>query len=88
MSVKSALPQPGQVTPLSRMKATSSSLVMASTFTSSRPFSAHQPSMSLSARWRILQALQSMRGSLKVDTWPEATHTSGFMRMAASRPTL
>ena len=89
MSVKSDLPQPGQVTPLSRMKATSSSLVMASMFTSSvLPFSAHQFSMSLSARWRILHALQSISGSLKVETWPEATHTSGFMRMAASSPTL
>jgi hypothetical protein len=37
---------------------------------------------------RILQLLQSMSGSLKVFTWPEATHTSGFIKMAESRPTL
>ena len=88
MSVKSDLPQPGQVTPLSRIKATRSSLVIASTFTSVRFCSSHQLSTSLSARWRILQALQSISGSLKVVTWPEATHTSGFIRIAASSPTL
>ena len=88
ISVKSLLPQPGQGICCARMKATISSLVMASTFTSGMGFSASQPSMSLSARWRILQDLQSMSGSLNVVTWPEATQTCGFMRMAESSPTL
>ena len=45
-------------------------------------------SISLSARKRALQALQSISGSLKPPTWPEATHTSRFIRMAQSRPVL
>ena len=45
-------------------------------------------SMSLSARWRVLQSLQSIRGSEKPPTWPVATHTWGFIKMAASTPTL
>ena len=44
--------------------------------------------MSLSALWRDLQALQSSRGSEKLDTWPVVTQVWGFMMMAASRPTL
>ena len=35
-----------------------------------------------------LQALQSMSGSLKLTTCPLATHTSGFIRIAQSTPTL
>ena len=88
MSVKSDFPQPGQGILCSRMKATISSLVIASTFAPSTGLSLSQSSMSLSALWRILQALQSMSGSLKVVTWPEATQTWGFMRMAESSPTL
>ena len=55
---------------------------------SSTPFSWHQSSISLSARKRSLHSLQSMRGSEKPPKWPLATQVWGFMRMAASRPTL
>ena len=44
--------------------------------------------MSLSARWRLLQARQSSSGSEKLDTWPVVTQVWGFIRMAASSPTL
>ena len=57
-------------------------------FSSSTPFSPAQSSMSLSARKRSLHSLQSIRGSEKPPRWPEATQVWGFMRMAASRPTL
>jgi len=55
---------------------------------SSKPFSWHQSSMSLSARKRSLHSLQSIRGSEKPARWPLATQVWGFMRMAASCPTL
>ena len=48
----------------------------------------HQSSMSLSARKRSLHSRQSIRGSEKPARWPLATQVWGFMRMAASRPTL
>ena len=54
------------------VKASISSKLMASTFTSgcSSP-------ISLSARWRALQARQSSRGSEKLDTWPVVTQVWG-----------
>jgi hypothetical protein len=36
----------------------------------------------------LWQVAHSTRGSEKLSTWPEATHTSGFMMIAASRPTM
>ena len=48
----------------------------------------YQSSITLSARNRSLHSLQSIRGSEKPPTWPEATHTWGFIKMAASSPTL
>lgn len=35
-----------------------------------------------------LQSLQSVSGSEKPPTWPEATQTCGFIKIALSRPTL
>ena len=55
---------------------------------SSDPLSCCQFSTSLSARSRDLHFLQSIRGSEKLPTWPEASQAVGFMRMAASRPTI
>ena len=73
----------------SSMKAFICSWLMASTlWPRSKPFSWHQSSMTLSARNRSLHSLQSISGSENPPTWPEATHTWGFIRMAASRPTL
>ena len=42
----------------------------------------------LSALWRVLHSLQSISGSEKPPTWPEATQTWGFIKMALSKPTL
>ena len=61
------------------------SKVMASTST---PLPCSHSEMSLSARWRLLQARQSSSGSEKLDTWPVVTQVWGFIRMAASSPTL
>ena len=48
----------------------------------------HAPeSGSWSARKRSLQLRQSTSGSVKVATWPLASHTFGAIRMEASRPT-
>ncbi len=41
-----------------------------------------------SARNRCLQFLQSMSGSVKFSTCPEASHTRGCIMMAASSPTM
>ena len=87
MGVNSLLPQPGQVTPWPVMYSYSASLLIPSTFIST-PCFLFQSSTSVSARWRIRQCLQSMSGSLKLTTCPDATQTSGFIRMALSSPTL
>ena len=42
----------------------------------------------LSSRHRSLHLRQSTRGSVKVARWPEAAHTAGGPKMAASRPTM
>ena len=89
MSVQLNLPQVGQQMLCSSTKAFISAWLIASTlWPRSKLFSWHQSSMTLSARKRSLHSLQSIRGSEKPPTWPEATHTWGFIRMAASRPTL
>ena len=86
MAVKLCLPQLGQTTSSwLAMKASISSKLMASTLTL-LPDSA--ASMSLSARCRAPQPLQSTSGSEKLPTWPVVTQVWGFMMMAASRPTL
>ena len=84
MPVKSFLPQTGHLMSCSAMYFSSSSFVQPS------PVSAPpvKSSISLSARKRALQARQSISGSLKPPTWPEATHTSRFIRIAQSRPVL
>ena len=41
----------------------------------------------LSSRHRWWQCRQSTRGSVKLERWPDASHTAGGDRMAASRPT-
>src|SRR5664279_2125013 len=41
----------------------------------------------LSSRHRWWQLRQSTRGSEKLARWPDASHTAGGERMAASRPT-
>ena len=46
----------------------------------------HTPSI-LSSRHRWWQLRQSTSGSVKLDRWPDASHTAGGERMAASRPT-
>ena len=83
MGVNSLLPQPGQVTPFSTMYSYSASLLSPSTFISTPCFLFHS-STSVSARWRIRQCLQSMSGSLKLTTCPDATQTCGFIRIALS----
>ena len=86
MGVKSCLPQTGQTTSgWVAMNSSISSKVMASTST---PLPCSHSEMSLSARWRLLQARQSSSGSEKLDTWPVVTQVWGFIRMAASSPTL
>ena len=86
MGVKSCLPHTGQTTSgWLAMKASISSKVMASTST---PWPCSQSAISLSARWRLLQARQSSSGSEKLATWPVVTQVCGFIRMAASSPTL
>ena len=47
-----------------------------------------QVSSTWSARKRCLQFLQSTMGSVKWPTWPLATQARGFIRMAASKPTI
>ena len=84
MPVKSFLPQTGHLISCSAIYCSSSALLQPSPVSS--PWV--KSSISLSARKRALQALQSISGSLKPPTWPEATHTSRFIRMPASRPTL
>ncbi len=44
-------------------------------------------SSSLSRRNRSLQFLQSTSGSVKFARWPDASHTAGGDKIAASRPT-
>ena len=87
MSVKSDFPQEGHGILLSRIYFEISSFEKASTCMDI-PFSRLYSSTSLSALWRILHDLQSMSGSLKLTTWPDATQTCAFMSMAESRPTL
>ena len=41
-----------------------------------------------SARHRSLHLRQSTSGSVNVARWPDASHTLGAMRIAASRPTM
>ena len=84
MGVKSCLPHTGQTTcSCSAMNLSISSKLMASTLTSG-----NSSEISLSARWRALQARQSSSGSEKLATWPVVTQVWGFIKMAASRPTL
>ena len=86
MGVKLCLPQLGHTTSsCSAINLSISSKLIASTLTL-LPDS--QASMSLSARCREPQPLQSTRGSEKLPTCPVVTQVVGFMRMAASRPTL
>jgi hypothetical protein len=49
-------------------------------------FRGHCASAILSARKRALQALQSTSGSENPLTWPDASHTLGCIRIAASSP--
>ena len=84
MPVNSFLPQTGQTMSCSAMKLSSSWFVQPSPVSSPLVKS----SISLSARKRALQARQSISGSLKPPTWPDATHTSRFIRIAQSRPVL
>ena len=49
---------------------------------------AHSSSGMASVRKRCLHFLQSTSGSWKFSTCPEASHTRGCIRMAASRPTM
>ena len=89
ISVKLCLPQEGQGMLCSSMKSFISCWENASMGLGSSTFSCwHQSSMSLSARKRSLHSRQSIRGSEKPDRWPLATQVWGFMRMAASCPTL
>ena len=74
MSVKFSLPQLGHWMWCSLIKSIIFSLDQPSAL------SPVKSSMSLSARWRVLQSLQSIRGSEKPPTWPVATHTWGFIR--------
>src|SRR4051812_14348168 len=58
---------------------------------SSPPHSGHflaanEEESNLSARKRDLHFLQSTRGSTNPATWPEASHTRGCIKIAASRP--
>ena len=50
------------------------------------PQAGQTPSI-LSSRQRWWHFMQSTSGSVKVARWPEAAHTAGGDRMAASRPT-
>ncbi len=54
------------------------------------PQTGHWPSWisGTSARNRRWQFRHSTSGSVKPSTWPLATHTSGFIRMAASSPSM
>ena len=89
MSVKLCLPQLGQGMLWDSMKSFISSWEKASMgLPRSTPLSPAQSSISLSARKRSLHSLQSIRGSEKPPRCPEATQVWGFMRMAASSPTL
>ena len=89
ISVQLCLPQVGQGMLWSSTNCFISAWLRASTdLPRSKPSAWHQSSMTLSARKRSLHSLQSIRGSENPPTWPEATQTWGFMRMAASSPTL
>ncbi len=87
IGVKSRLPQWGQLIARSARKASISGSLMAAACAGSSPWRSSQSSMSLSARWRVLHARQSISGSEKPPRWPEASHTRGFIRMALSSPT-
>src|ERR671919_1793533 len=53
-----------------------------------RPHSGHARSrFTWSARKRLWQLVHSTRGSVKVSTWPDASHTLGDMRIELSSPT-
>ena len=87
MSVKSLLPQPGQGTWLSRMNATSSSLVMAS------QVHVHAVLLHIALHQLVrpvahLAGLAVNQRIVEGGTWPLATHTWGFIKMAESSPTL
>ena len=58
------------------------------TIFTSAPVMALLGDLTLSARKRSLLSRQSIRGSEKPDRWRLATQVWGFMRMAASWPTL
>ena len=84
MGVKSCLPHTGHTTSSCwAIKASISSKLMASTFTSG----CASP-INLSALWRALQLCSPAGGLKKPATWPVVTHVCGFMMMAASSPTL
>ena len=57
-------------------------------FSNVTPCSPAQSSMSLSARKRSLHSRQSIKGSAKPPRWPDACQVCGFIRIAASNPTL
>ena len=87
IGVKLLAPQSGHLMLLSCIKSTIFSSDQPST-TSSLLFSFSQSSINLSALCLVLHSLQSIRGSLKPPTCPEATQVSGFINIAASSPTL
>ncbi len=53
-----------------------------------RPFLASNASSRWSWRWRLWHWVHSTSGSVKVSTWPEASHTARGRMMEESRPTM
>ena len=88
ISVKSSFPQFGHGIWFSLIYETNSSLLHPSSPEMSLPFLKPHSSINLSALCLVLQALQSISGSLNPPIWPVVTHTSGFIIIAASIPTL
>ena len=87
MLVKFVFPQFGQGILLSSINFTICSSVQPSAIMSCL-FSCAHSSISLSALCLVLHSLQSISGSENPDTCPDATHVSGFIRIAASSPTI
>ena len=87
ISVKFVFPHVGHGILFSFMKLINSSSVIPSAIMSF-PFSCAHSSINLSALCLVLHSLQSINGSEKPPTCPEATHVSGFINIAASSPTI
>ena len=83
IGVNSVFPQLGHVKPCSLIKSFIWSVVMPLTSTSG--YCLEIKSSALKRPW---QYLQSIKGSLKVETCPVASHTLGFINIAESIPTL